>query len=236
MFATLNHRRDRNEPSLWDSSRSRDDSFVMTRIHPPLRLPLSLLFRPISVFSISPRFTMITWSRFILLISEEREREERLCREQKKVIPFSSEGNLIKVDFDGLGEEVENRFNGYSLILHGSVNCFIGCSLFPLWSCLFARPTDTLDFVAFYTVVKLATAAKVAPPCTMLASTLQVKQKLSSSYWIILRTFDYLWGGPKEILVPILRRFKTPDLDLYSSQNQPVKTSFFLHESWPEEI
>lgn len=179
---------------------------------------------------------MITWSRFILLISEEREREERLCREQKKVIPFSSEGNLIKVDFDGLGEEVENRFNVYSLILHGSVNCFIGCSLFPLWSCLFARPTDTLDFVAFYTVVKLATAAKVAPPCTMLASTLQVKQKLSSSYWIILRTFDYLWGGPKEILVPILRRFKTPDLDLYSSQNQPVKTSFFLHESWPEEI
>lgn len=165
-----------------------------------------------------------------------KRKRERLCREQKKVIPFSSEGNLIKVDFDGLGEEVENRFNGYSLILHGSVNCFIGCSLFPLWSCLFARPTDTLDFVAFYTVVKLATAAKVAPPCTMLASTLQVKQKLSSSYWIILRTFDYLWGGPKEILVPILRRFKTPDLDLYSSQNQPVKTSFFLHGSWSEEI
>lgn len=36
------------------------DSFVMTRIHPPLRLSLSLLFRPISVFSISPRFTTIT--------------------------------------------------------------------------------------------------------------------------------------------------------------------------------
>lgn len=174
-------------------------------------------------------------SLYFINFRGERKRE-RLCREQKKVIPFSSEGNLIKVDFDGLGEEVENRFNGYSLILHGSVNCFIGCSLFPLWSCLFARPTDTLDFVAFYTVVKLATAAKVAPPCTMLASTLQVKQKLSSSYWIILRTFDYLWGGPKEILVPILRRFKTPDLDLYSSQNQPVKTSFFLHGSWSEEI
>lgn len=78
-------------------------------------------------------------------------------------------------------------------------------------------------------VVKLATAAKVAPPCTMLASTLQVKQKLSSSYWIILRTFDYLWGGPKEILVPILQRFKSPDLDLYSSQNQLVET--FLYES-----
>lgn len=174
-------------------------------------------------------------SLYFINFRGERKRE-RLCREQKKVIPFSSEGNLIKVDFDGLGEEVENRFNGYSLILHGSVNCFIGCSLFPLWSCLFARPTDTLDFVAFYTVVKLATAAKVAPPCTMLASTLQVKQKLSSSYWIILRTFDYLWGGLKEILVPILRRFKTPDLDLYSSQNQPVKTSFFLHGSWSEEI
>lgn len=70
-------------------------------------------------------------SLYFINFRGERKRE-RLCREQKKVIPFSSEGNLIKVDFDGLGEEVENRFNGYSLILHGSVNCFIGCSLFPL--------------------------------------------------------------------------------------------------------
>lgn len=46
----------------------------------PLRLPLSLLFRPISVFSISPRFTL---SRFILLISKERERERDVASKRR---------------------------------------------------------------------------------------------------------------------------------------------------------
>lgn len=54
-------------------------------------------------------------SLYFINFREERKRGY-VASKEKKVTSFNSEGNLIKVDFDGLVEEVENRFNGYSLI------------------------------------------------------------------------------------------------------------------------
>lgn len=69
--------------------------------------------------------------------------------------------------------EVENRFTGYFLIPRARVNCFIGCSLFPRPSARTVSPRpspSTLSdsrFRRFLPRLLAATAAKVAPRCTI---------------------------------------------------------------------
>lgn len=127
-------------------------------------------------------------SLYFINFREERKRGY-VASKEKKVTSFNSEGNLIKVDFDGLVEEVENRFNGYSLIPRERQLFY---RLFPLSSLIVPlRQTHRHSrFRRFLHGCQVGHCRQGG--ATMLASTLQVKQKLSSSYWIILRTFDYL--------------------------------------------
>lgn len=111
MLATLNHRRDSNESSLFVSIEGR---FLCNDTH---TFAIAVTFIPVissnkRIFHFPSIHSDHLISFYFIIFREER---ERLCREQKKVISFTSEGNLIKVDFDGLGE-IENRFNGYFLI------------------------------------------------------------------------------------------------------------------------